>query len=55
MFKNIRVLILFDMFLNPGFKMTTSSANIARMTDSTVNLYIRKDFKSSGIGSFYEK
>ena len=27
-FKNIRLLILFYMFLNPSFKMTTSSANI---------------------------
>ena len=45
------------MFLNPSFKMMTSFANIARTTTSTskVNLYTRKDFKSSGIGSLYEK
>ena len=34
------IVILFDMFLNLSFKMTTSFANIAR------NLYTRKDFKS---------
>ena len=32
MFKNMQLVILFDMFLNPGFKMTTSFANIARTT-----------------------
>ena len=32
MFKNMRLVILFDMFLNPSFKMTTSFANIARTT-----------------------
>ena len=35
MFKNMRLVILFDMFLNPSFKMTTSFANIARTTAST--------------------
>ena len=35
------------MFLGPSFKMTSSFANII--------LYTRKDFKSSGIGSLYEK
>ena len=30
MFKNMRLVILFDMLLNPSFKMTTSSANVAR-------------------------
>ena len=35
MFKNMRLLILFDMFFNPNFKMTTSFANIARTTAVT--------------------
>ena len=35
MFKNMRFVILFDMLLNPSFKMTTSFANIARTTAST--------------------
>ena len=34
MFKNIRRVILFDMFLNSSFKMMTSFANIARTTAS---------------------
>ena len=34
MFKNMRLVILFDMLLNPSFKMT-SFANIARTTAST--------------------
>ena len=36
MFKNVRLVILFDMLFNPGFKMTTSFANIARNTASTI-------------------
>ena len=35
MFKNMRLVILFDMFLNPSFKMTKSFANVARTTAST--------------------
>ena len=35
MFKNLRLVILFDMLLNPDFKMTTGFANIARTTAST--------------------
>ena len=35
MFKNMRRVILFDMLLNPSFKMTTSFVNIARTTAST--------------------
>ena len=35
MFKNIRLVILFDMLLDLSFKMTTSFANIARTTAST--------------------
>ena len=35
MFKNMRLVILFDMLHNPSFKMTASFANIARTTAST--------------------
>ena len=35
MFENMRLVILFDMFLSPSFKMTTSFANIAKTTAST--------------------
>ena len=35
MFKNMSLVILFDMFLNLSFKMTTSFANIARTRAST--------------------
>ena len=35
MFKNMRLIIIFDIFLSPSFKMTTSFANIARTTVST--------------------
>ena len=35
MLKNMRRIVLFDMFLNPSFKMTTSFVNIARTTVST--------------------
>ena len=56
MFKNMRLVILFDMLLNPSFKMMTSFTNIARTTQlAQVNLYTRKDFKSLGVGSLYEK
>ena len=41
MFKKMRLVIVFDMFLNPSFKMTTSSSNIARTTASQVKLYTR--------------
>ena len=34
----MRLVILFDMLLNPSFKMTTSFANIARTTASTCKL-----------------
>ena len=53
MFKDMKLVIVFDMFLSPSFKMTTSFANIARTTAGTI--YSRKDFKSSGIESLYEK
>ena len=32
MFTNMRLVILFDILLNPSFKMTTGFANIARTT-----------------------
>ena len=35
MFENMRLVILFDILLNPIFKMTTSFDNIARTTAST--------------------
>ena len=35
MFKNMRLVILLDIFLNPSFKMTTSFANVAKTTAST--------------------
>ena len=35
MFKNMRFVILFDMLLNPSFKITTSFANIARTAATT--------------------
>ena len=38
MFKNMRLVILFVMFFNPGFKMTTSFTNIARTTAGTTKL-----------------
>ena len=35
MFKNMRLVILFDMLFSASFKMTTSFTNIARTTAST--------------------
>ena len=35
MFENMRLVIIFDMFLSPSFKMTTGFANIPRITAST--------------------
>ena len=55
MFKNIRFVIIFDILLNPCFKMRTSFANITRIQLVQVKLYDRKDVKSLGIGSLYEK
>ena len=34
----MRLVILFDMLLNPSFKMTTGFANVARTTASTSNI-----------------
>ena len=49
MFENMRLVILFDMLLNPSFKMTTSFANRANIY---IYLYAKKDLKSLGIGSW---
>ena len=35
MFKNMRLAIFFDMFLNPSFKVARRFANIVRTTAST--------------------
>ena len=35
MFKNMRLVIRFDIFLNPSFKMTTTFTNVARTTANT--------------------
>ena len=35
MFKSMRIVILFDMFFNPSFKMMTSFSNITKTTAST--------------------
>ena len=35
MFKNMRLVILFDMFLNLSFKMATRFLNMARITAGT--------------------
>ena len=51
----MKLVILFNMLLDPNFKMTTSFANIAGLQLAQVNLYNRKDFKSSGVGCLYEK
>ena len=55
MFKNMGLVILFEIFLNPSFKMMTNFANIVRTTPSTSKLNTMKDYKSSGTGSLYEK
>ena len=35
MFKHMRLIVPFDMFINPSFKIATSFANVARTTTST--------------------
>ena len=55
MFKNMRLFILFNMLLNLSFTMTTSVAIIARTTAIKSKYIYWKDFKSSGIGSLYQK
>ena len=51
MFKNMRLVTLFDILLNPSFKMTTLSPIYLELQLAQVNLYTKKDFKSLGIGS----
>ena len=51
MFKNVRLDTLFDMLLNPSFKMKTILPLWLELQLAQVNLYSRKDFKSLGIGS----
>ena len=55
--KNTILVIVFDMLVNPNFKIKTSFTNIFHQgsTSKQVNLYTRKDFKSSGTGSLHEK
>ena len=48
-FKITRLLILFDMFLNPSFKMTTSFPNVARTT-----AFFYWDSLHARLGSHYE-
>ena len=55
MFKKMRFVILFEMLLNPSFKMMTSFAYIARTKASTSKFIYKEHFKSLGIGSLYEK
>ena len=45
MFKNVRLAILFDMFLNPSFKITTSFANVAWTTASTIKFIYYERFQ----------
>ena len=45
MFKSMRVVILFAMFLNPSFKMTTSFANVARTTVNTSKFIYQEKFQ----------
>ena len=55
MFKKKRIVILFYIFPNPSFKLTTSFANIARNTANIskfINLYTRKDLISLGTGRY---
>lgn len=40
MFKNVRLVVLFDMLLNPSLKMTKSFGNIAGTTASTRITYL---------------
>ena len=52
MFKNMRLVILFDMLLNPSFKMATSFTNVARTTAiSTTILHV--NIKSCKVFTLY--
>ena len=41
----MRLVILFDMLLNPSFKMTTGFANVARTTASTSKFIYKERFQ----------
>ena len=45
MFKNMRLVILFDMLVNPSFKMTTSFANVARTVACTSKFIYQERFQ----------
>ena len=45
MFKNMRLVIFFNMFLNLSFKIMTSFANIARTTASTSKFVYKERFQ----------
>ena len=45
MFKNMRLVILFDMLINPSFKTTTSFANIAKPRASTSKFMHQERFQ----------
>ena len=51
----MRLVILFDMFLITTVKWRQISTMYPELQPAQVNLYTRKDFKWSGIGSLYEK
>ena len=55
MFKNIRIVVLFDMLVNPSFKMTTSFANIARTTTGTIKFIYWERFQVIKNWSLYKK
>ena len=55
MFKNMRLAILFDMLLSPILKWRQVSPRWLELQLAQVNLCNRKDFKSLGIGSIYER
>ena len=45
MFKNMRLVVFLDMFLNPSFKMTPSFGNIARTAASTSKFIYQERFQ----------
>ena len=53
MFKNLRLVILFDMFLYPSFEMTTSFSNIAiELQLAQVKIYTKKVSNHQELGLF---
>ena len=51
----MRLVIFYDMLLDPSFKTTKRFVNVVRTTTSARQLIFKKYFKSSAIGSLYEK